>query len=212
MITTRQVVFVAVAAVGAPAGVAGTAAQAAAQAAQAAQRAPAVVPLEQGFRTPPDGAKPRVWWHWMNGNVTQEGITADLEWMKRVGIGGFQMFDGGFGVPQFVERRLAWMTPEWQAALGHAGAEARRLGLEMAMAASGGWSETGGPWVRPEQAMKKVVWSETIVTGGRRVTVPLPKPPLNNGPFQTVGMAPSFDMPENTNLPGAKPRAAAAPV
>jgi hypothetical protein len=55
--------------------------------------------LELGFKTPPDSAKPRVWWHWMNGNVTKEGITADLEWMKRVGIGGFQMFDSNMGTP-----------------------------------------------------------------------------------------------------------------
>ena len=46
--------------------------------------------LEQGFRNPPESAKPRAWWHWMNGNITKEGITADLEWMKRVGIGGMQ--------------------------------------------------------------------------------------------------------------------------
>ena len=49
--------------------------------------------LEQGFKNPPDSAKPRVWWHWMNGNITKEGIKLDLEWMKRVGIGGFQNFD-----------------------------------------------------------------------------------------------------------------------
>jgi hypothetical protein len=79
--------------------------------------------LEQGFKNPPDSAKPRVWWHWMNGNVTKEGITADLEWMKRAGIGGFQMFDGNLGVPQFTEKRVAWMTPEWKDAFRHAGAE-----------------------------------------------------------------------------------------
>jgi hypothetical protein len=62
--------------------------------------------LERGFARPPDTAKPRAWWHWMNGNVTKEGITADLEWMKRVGIAGFQMFDGDLGTPQLVENRL----------------------------------------------------------------------------------------------------------
>jgi hypothetical protein len=166
---------------------------------------PTSTALEQGFRTPPDAAKPRVWWHWMNGNVTKEGITADLEWMKRVGIGGFQMFDGGLGVPQFTEQRLVWMTPEWKDAFRHAGAEADRLRLEMAMAASGGWSETGGPWVTPEQAMKKVVWSETEVRGPRRFSGVLPKPPSSNGPFQNVPPQPGFEIPEPTNLPGAKP-------
>jgi len=133
--------------------------------------------LVREFQTPPASAKPRVWWHWMNGNASKAGITADLEWMHRVGIAGFQMFDANIGTPQFVEHRLAWMTPEWKDAFHHAGTEASRLGLEMAAAASGGWSETGGPWVTPQQAMKKVVWSETIVDGGHQFTGKLPLPP-----------------------------------
>ena len=175
-------------------------------------RAQSTNALERTFRTPPDAAKPRVWWHWMNGNVTREGITADLEWMKRVGIGGMQMFDGSLGTPQFVENRLVWMTPPWKAAFRHAAAEADRLGLEMTMAASGGWSETGGPWVKPNQAMKKVVWSETTLEGPRRFTGALPKPPSNNGPFQGMSNAPSFGFPPEQGLPGAKPMAAEKPA
>ena len=53
--------------------------------------------LQEGFAAPPESAKPRVWWHWMNGNITQDGITRDLEWMKRIGIGGFQNFDAALG-------------------------------------------------------------------------------------------------------------------
>jgi len=79
--------------------------------------------LERGFEDPPDSARPRVWWHWLNGNVTKEGITADLEWMKRVGIAGMQMFDGSLGVPQFVDKRLVWMTPDWKDAFRNAAAE-----------------------------------------------------------------------------------------
>ncbi|MFL5619617.1 MAG: glycosyl hydrolase [Gemmatimonadaceae bacterium] len=168
--------------------------------------------LERTFRTPPDDAKPRVWWHWMNGNVTREGITADLEWMKRIGIGGMQMFDGSLGTPQFVDNRLVWMTPAWKAAFRHAAAEANRLGLEMTMAASGGWSETGGPWVKPAQAMKKIVWSDTTLEGPRRFVGRLPKPPSNNGPFQGMGNAPSLDFPAERNLPGAKPTAPEPPA
>src|SRR6476659_6414757 len=138
-----------------------------------AVRAQIATALERSFRAPPDEAKPRVWWHWMNGNVTRAGITADLEWMKRVGIGGMQMFDGSLGTPQFVENRLVWMTPQWKAAFRHAASEADRLGLEMTMAASGGWSETGGPWVTPAQAMKKLVCSETRVIGPRRFAAKL---------------------------------------
>ncbi len=142
--------------------------------------------LERGFRNPPDSAKPRVWWHWMNGNITKEGIRLDLEWMKRVGIGGFQNFDAALSTPQVVEKRLVFMTPEWKDAFRYTASLADQLGLEMAIAASPGWSETGGPWVPPSQAMKKFVWSETRVEGGRPFTGVLPKPPSTTGPFQNI--------------------------
>ena len=73
-------------------------------------------PLKSGFENPPNGARPRVWWHWMNGNITPEGITADLEWMHRVGLGGYQNFDAALQTPQVVPKRLAYMTPEWKEA------------------------------------------------------------------------------------------------
>ena len=64
----------------------------------ASAQEPQVTSMQRDFQNPPDAAKPRVWWHWMSGNVSKEGITADLEWMHRVGIGGMQMFDGDLGV------------------------------------------------------------------------------------------------------------------
>jgi hypothetical protein len=140
--------------------------------------------LERAFKNPPDSAKPRVWWHWMNGNITKEGIR--LEWMKRVGIGGFQNFDAALQTPQVVEKRLVCMTPEWKDAFKYAATQADQLGLEMAIAGSPGWRETGGPWVPPAQAMKKFVWSETRVEGGRPFTGSLPKPPTATGPFQNI--------------------------
>jgi hypothetical protein len=142
--------------------------------------------LERGFKSPPNAAQPRTWWHWTNGNVTQEGITKDLEWMRRVGIGGFQLADVGFGSGQTVERRVWFGSAQWLDAVRHAAAEADRLGLEMAIFSSPGWSETGGPWVKPEQAMKKLVWSETVVSGPRRVTEKLASPPSNNGPIRNL--------------------------
>jgi hypothetical protein len=140
--------------------------------------------LKRGFLDPPASAKPRVWWHWMSGNITKEGIKADLEWMKRVGIGGFQNFDAGLNTPQIVEKRLVYMTPEWKDAFKYAATLADELGLEMAIAGSPGWSESGGPWVPPAQAMKKYVWSETRVEGGRPFTGALPQPPSTTGPYQ----------------------------
>src|SRR5881227_999271 len=66
------------------------------------------------FQNPPQSAMPRVWWHWMNGNITKQGIRKDLEWMHRSGIGGFQNFDAALATPQIVEKRLVYMTPEWK--------------------------------------------------------------------------------------------------
>ena len=144
--------------------------------------------LEAGFLNPPHEAAPRVWWHWMNGNISQEGISADLGWMKRVGIGGFQNFDAGLTSPQIVEKRLVYMTPEWKAAFRHATLLADSLGLEMAIAGSPGWSESGGPWVKPEEAMKKYVWSEIRVDGGKQFSGVLPHPPSTTGAFQNIEM------------------------
>lgn len=140
--------------------------------------------LLTNFKNPPSGAKPRVWWHWMSGNITKEGIRADLEWMKRVGIGGFQNFDAGLSTPQIVDKRLVYMTPEWKDAFRFTATLADKLGLEMTIAGSPGWSESGGPWVTPAQAMKKYVWSETQVEGGRPFTGKLPKPPSAVGTYQ----------------------------
>ncbi len=152
------------------------------------QSAPAS--LEDGFRNPPDSGKPRVWWHWMNGNITKEGIKLDLEWMKRVGIGGFQNFDAALNTPKLVDKRLVYMTPEWKDAFKYATTLADQLGLEEAIAGSPGWSESGGPWVKPRQGMKKIVWSETRIDGGKPFSGVLPHPPTATGPFQNV---PLFD-------------------
>jgi hypothetical protein len=153
-----------------------------------AQKAPAS--LEAGFKNPPNSAKPRVWWHWMNGNITKEGIKLDLEWMNRVGIGGFQNFDASLTTPKLVDQRLVYMTPEWKDAFRYATALADQLGLEEAIAGSPGWSESGGPWVKPNQGMKKIVWSETRIEGGKPFTGALPHPPAVSGPIQNI---PIFD-------------------
>ncbi len=142
--------------------------------------------IETGFVNPPQSARPRVWWHWMNGNITKEGIRADLEWMHRVGIAGFQNFDAALMTPQIVEKRLIYMTPDWKDAFLFTTKLADSLGLEMAIAGSPGWSESGGPWVTPTQAMKKFVWSETRVEGGKLFKGVLPRPPSTTGPFQNL--------------------------
>ncbi|WP_256367394.1 glycosyl hydrolase [Microbulbifer sp. SH-1] len=138
------------------------------------------------FASPPSHTLPRVWWHWMDGNVTKEGITKDLDWMTRVGIGGIQYFDGSLETPQIVETRVPFLSDSWRTVIRHAVNEAETHNLEFTIASSPGWSETGGPWVRPEQAMKKLAWSETEIQGGQSISQLLPLPPSTSGPFQDI--------------------------
>src|SRR6266852_683478 len=158
-------------------------------------------PLEQGFQQPPDSAKPRVWWHWMNGNITKEGIKLDLEWMHRVRLRGFQIFDAALATPQVVTHRLAYMTPEWKDAFKYATTLADQLGMEEAIAGSPGWSETGGPWVPGSQGMKKYVWSETFVEAGKPFTGTLAHPPSNTGAFQNLGVRDLLAAPQGAPPP-----------
>lgn len=154
--------------------------------------APAIADLARRFADPPVEARPRVWWHWMNGNITKDGIAKDLAWMKSVGIGGAQTFDVNLTTPRIVDKRLVYMSPEWKDAFRFAAAEADRLGLELAIASSPGWSETGGPWVTPQDALKKLVWSETIVEGGKPFAGRLATPPSITGPFQAIPQQPDL--------------------
>ncbi|MFM5950235.1 MAG: glycosyl hydrolase, partial [Novosphingobium sp.] len=160
--------------------------------------------LEAQFFNPPQSARPRVWWHWMNGNVTRDGIAKDLAWLKSVGIGGVQNFDANLDTPQVVPKRLIYMQPDWKDAFRFALSEADRQGLEFAIAASPGWSVTGGPWVKPQDGMKKLVWGETLITGGKRFTGKLAAAPDATGPYQDL---PYFDAMPGGGTDGPKAKA-----
>ena len=143
-------------------------------------------PLYDGFVNPPQSARPYIWWHWMNGNISRDGIRADLEWMHRSGLGGVQVFDAALATPQVVDHRIQYMTPEWKDAFRYATTLCDQFGLDMAIAGSPGWSETGGPWVTGPQAMKKYVWSETQIEGGKPFTGIIAHPPSVTGKFQNT--------------------------
>ena len=156
-------------------------------------------PLKSGFQNPPQTARPRVWWHWMNGNITKEGIKLDLDWMHHVGLAGFQNFDAALQTPQVVDHRLAYMTPEWKDAFKYAITVGDQYGMEMAIAGSPGWSESGGPWVPGSEGMKKYVWSETTVEGGKPFSGELKHPPSNTGAFQNIGIHDELGTTEGPN-------------
>ncbi|MCP3730270.1 glycoside hydrolase [Sphingomonas sp. MG17] len=149
--------------------------------------------LADGFQAPPQTARPRVWWHWLNGNISKDGIDKDLAWLASIGIGGVQNFDANLQTPQIVPERLIYMTDGWKDAFRHAVRTADAKGLEFTIAASPGWSETGGPWVKPEDGMKKLVWAEAELRGGQRRAAPLPMPPSTIGAFQSAGSSEAHD-------------------
>ena len=130
-----------------------------------ASPAPASAGLEElktGFRTPPDSARPWVYWFWLNGNITREGITADLEAMKKVGIGGVLIMEVDQGAPL---GPVSFAGPQWRDLFKHVCSEAARLGLEVNMNNDAGWCGSGGPWITPELSMQRLVWTETAVRG-----------------------------------------------
>ena len=143
--------------------------------------------LEKGWADPPQSARTRVWWHWMNGNVTKDGVRKDLEWMKRIGLGGVHNFDAALGTPTIVDKRLIYMDEGWQEAFQVAVRTADSLGLEFTIASAPGWSSTGGPWVEPKDAMKRLVWR--TVEGSGPFDVVFPEPFSRTGAFQNGAAA-----------------------
>lgn len=141
--------------------------------------------LADTFVNPPTWARAQVWWHWMNGNITADGITRDLEAMQQIGLGGFQNFDAGTGIPK---GPVVYLSPEWLRLKQHAIRQAERLGLEFTMHNCPGWSSSGGPWITPERAMQQVTWSETYAIGGQPLTVPLAKPPTKLDYYRDVAV------------------------
>ena len=141
--------------------------------------------LDSGFQTPPESAKPRTWWHWVSGNVSAEGITADLEAMKRIGLGGAQIFT----VEQSnVKGPVHFMTPEWRKLVHLALGEAERLHLELGMQDCEGWSESGGTWITPAESMQKLVWTQTQVQGGQNVAIRLPAYPSVQNFYEDIAV------------------------
>lgn len=129
--------------------------------------------LRARFAEPPLDARPDTLWYWMNGNVSADGITRDLEAMRDIGLRRAVIFDGGIDAPQ---GPAGYLGPEWRALMRHAVEEAHRLGLELAVHNAPGWSSSGGPWITPALSMQHLVWTESVVEGGGEIEVALRRP------------------------------------
>ena len=142
-------------------------------------------PLEKGFLNPPDSAKPQTWWHWMNGNITKAGLTADLEAMKQIGLGGATIVNVDCEIPR---GPVKFMSPEWRDDFKFAVSEANRLGLELCVENCAGWSSSGGPWNTVTNAMQKVTTSEMRVTGPTNFSAALPQPHTTLGFYRDIAV------------------------
>lgn len=131
---------------------------------------------EQSVRYTADDARPWTFWYWMYGAVTPEGITADLEAMKQVGLGGAYLMPikGVDQGPEY-EGQAQQLTPEFWEMVDHSMKEAKRLGLRLGMHICDGFALAGGPWITPQESMQKIVWSDTIIRGGNIERLPLPQ-------------------------------------
>lgn len=138
--------------------------------------------LERDFLNPPEATKPRCYWYWMDGNITTNGITKDLEAMRRVGIG-----EAYIGIiadqSRLAPGSIKVLTEPFWETMTHAIREGTRLGVDIGVFNSPGWSQSGGPWVKPNQAMRHLVSPEIRLHGPQHFFGKLPKP---EGPFQDV--------------------------
>ena len=151
-------------------------------------------PLADDFSNPPSEARPRVWWHWEDGNITKDGIRKDLEWMKRIGVGGYHHFDAGLSQAPVVKNRFIYMHEDWKDAFRYAIRLSDSLGFTVGIASSPGWSNTGGPWVSRDDAMKKLVWTTLDVEKGH-LQVVLPEPEKRLGYYRDIRVV-AFRLPE----------------
>ncbi len=142
--------------------------------------------LENDFQNPPDYARTRAYWWWLEGYMTRQGVLDDLSAMKEAGILGAIVFDAGnssyytgkLTYANSVRRTPSgpgFMTPEWRDLFAFACHVADSLGMEISLNITSGWND-GGPWVTPEYASQKLVWSETVVEGGKKLDMQLPLP------------------------------------
>ena len=151
--------------------------------------------LKLGFLNPPASAKPQTWWHWREGRISKEGITAELEAMKRIGLGGVTMFSskrmGEAG------QNVLCLSPEWHECVKHALKECDRLGMTFNFQNCAGWSGSGGPWITPDKNMMRIVFTKHIVEAGASLELEAPPswPEKGNTYYRDIALL-AYPMPE----------------
>lgn len=133
-----------------------------------------IAALTKGFRNPPNQARPGVYWYFMDGNLSKEGMTKDLESMSKAGIGYLTFLEVNVGVPR---GKVDFLSDRWLDLFAHAEKECRRLNIVMTLGIGPGWAGSGGPWVAPEQSMQHLVSASIVIDGNENKKIKLPVPP-----------------------------------
>ncbi|NBS53525.1 MAG: glycosyl hydrolase, partial [Spartobacteria bacterium] len=140
--------------------------------------------LEQRFESPPESAQPGVYWYFLNGNLNDKEMTADLESMKAAGLGNLVFLEVDLGNPP--GGPVAFMSPKWQELFVKTVRDAERLGLDITLGIGPGWCGSGGPWVKPEQAMQHLVFSAVDLKGPQSYSAVLPLPTQRSTPWHKM--------------------------
>lgn len=130
--------------------------------------------LESGFRTPPDSIQTSVYWYWISDNISKEGVINDLHSMKQAGIN--RAFIGNIGLDNVPYGKVKMLSDEWWEILHAALKTATELNIEIGIFNSPGWSQSGGPWVNANEAMRYLTASELRVKGPQKLNQKLEKP------------------------------------
>jgi len=159
--------------------------------------------LEHEFINPPNSARPQTWMHALDGNMSKAGLTKDLESLAEVGVGGVLLFNISYRIPS---GDIKYNSPEHISMIKHAAAESERLGLQFGVHNCDGWSASGGPWIGPEQSMKMVVYSETIVKGGKKTSLELPMPTVREGYYEDIAVVAYPSLPSELSDASNQPK------
>jgi len=137
---------------------------------------------------PSEDAKPWTFWYWMYGAVSKEGITKDLAAMHDAGLGGFYlMFIKGVNEGKEYHGDAQQLSPSWWNKIDWTFHVADSLGLKAGLHFADGFSLAGGPWITPAESMQKVVWTDTVVNGGK-LRMRLNKPDSYQGYYADIAL------------------------
>lgn len=152
--------------------------------------------LKNLFCNPPESSKAQIWWHFTTNHISKDGMSKDLEAMKDLGINTAHVFIADY-CGNLPAENVKTMTPKWLDAMEYAGKEAKRLGISLGMHNCTGWSSSGGPWIKPEDSMKRLTFSRTETSGGK-VALKLPQAFANKGFYRDVAV---LAMPSTFQIP-----------